>query len=91
MWSLKLLCVCSVLKQLTLQYLGLSVISPLYTLPLQQVSKRVCAPYSPSPRPWRIVQVVTLSSPSAHMGPEGIALIICVDQGELAFLLHPSF
>lgn len=91
MWSLKLLCVCSVLKQLTLQYLGLSVICPLYTPPLQQVSQECMHLIVSVPAHGGIVQLVTLSSPSAHIGPEGIALIICVDQGELAFLLHPSF
>lgn len=50
---LKCFCVCGVSKQLTLQYLGLSVISPLHALPLQQVSRRVYAPYSLSPHQWR--------------------------------------
>lgn len=37
------------------------------------------------------MQLVTLSSPSAHMGPESITVTVCVKKGELAFLLHPSF
>lgn len=43
--------VCVVFKELTLQYLGLSVISPLHTLPLQKASEGVCGSHSLSPQP----------------------------------------
>lgn len=71
-------CVCVVfLKkpyQLTLQYLGLSVINPLYTLPLQQILKTVCTSYQPPPMEEQCF-LDMLSSFSVGILPEGIAIV----------------